>query len=184
MSEKMKPNEGQPLEATMKVLKGKIKDEEITNFVNTIVSAKAAKPILATASLAMGLVFSIVHCEPKEKRWVFNEEIWGIGVAGITSVGLMYTAYGKWETFFKETTAFHVQGVSDGAGLLQITWFNSKGIPIGQFNGPAGERLYLKQVEAVTGNRNNDQKCSETVASNKSLFFRFSPRDRFLKSPD
>ena len=83
MSEKMKPNEGQPLEATMKVLKGKIKDEEITNFVNTIVSAKAAKPILATASLAMGLVFRIVHCEPKEKRWVFNEEIWGIGVAGI-----------------------------------------------------------------------------------------------------
>ena len=48
---------------------------------------------------------------------------------------MMYTAYDNWDAFFKNVTSYHVQGYSEGGGILQVNWFISNGTPVGQFNG-------------------------------------------------
>lgn len=138
MSEIIEPNIKHVRKATMKAFKGKLKDEDINHFLETLSSEKAPGPLQASASLAMALIFGVVHCEPKGQPWEFTENVWGVGAAGITSIGLMYTTLPSWDAFFRETTAFHVQGYSEGGGLFQINWFRSDGLPTGQFNGLAG----------------------------------------------
>lgn len=122
-------------ERMMSGLEGRVEKEEVDNFVKKATSADAPAPISATASVIFAAIYGNVKCEPKDMPWKGNESIWGIGGAGGTSIGLMYTAYDSWEAFFSNTTGFHVQGIADGGGVLQINWFNKSGVPVGQFNG-------------------------------------------------
>jgi hypothetical protein len=121
----------------LRAFKGKVKDEEVNRFLNAIASNAVPAPIGATASLIFAAIYGVVKCEPRDQHWKFDADVWGVGAAGIESVGFMYTAYENWDAFFSQTTAFHVQGVADAGGIFQISWFNHSGVPIGQFNGPA-----------------------------------------------
>ncbi|HQT26826.1 MAG TPA: hypothetical protein PLK99_09575 [Burkholderiales bacterium] len=121
-----------------KVLQGKIKEDEMKHFLDAIGKEGVPAPIGATASLVFALFYGVVKCEPREQPWIYDEDVWGIGGAAISSVGFMYTAYDNWNAFFTNTTAFHVQGIAEAGGIYQINWFNSSGTPIGQFNGAAG----------------------------------------------
>ncbi len=120
------------------VLQGKIAKNEMTSFMDSIGKAGAPAPIGATASLTFALFYGVTKCEPRDQPWIFDVDTWGIGGAAISSVGFMYTAYENWDAFFRNTTAYHVQGIAEGGGIFQINWFNSSGTPIGQFNGAAG----------------------------------------------
>jgi hypothetical protein len=119
---------------TLSALKGRVSEEDVNSFVETATSV-GASPISAKASVIHALIYGNVTCEPKGMPWKFDESIWGIGAAGGSSIGFMYTAYKSWDQFFTDTKAFHVQGISEGGGFLQINWFNKNGTPIGQFNG-------------------------------------------------
>ncbi|NIM05331.1 MAG: hypothetical protein GTO55_04415 [Armatimonadetes bacterium] len=115
-------------------LEGRVSEEDVNSFVKKVTSV-GAPAISAKASVIQALIYGNVTCDPKDKPWKFDESIWGIGAAGGSSIGVMYTAYESWDPFFTNTRAFHVQGIASGGGILQITWFDGKGIPIGQFNG-------------------------------------------------
>jgi len=111
---------------------------EVQSFLKKIESTSVPAPISATASLTFALFYGVVKCEPRGKPYVYDEDVWGVGAAAISSIGLMYTAYDSWDAFFANTTAFHVQGIAEAGGIYQINWFNKSGTPIGQFNGAAG----------------------------------------------
>ncbi len=123
---------------TLRAFKGRVKEDEVNRFLETMASSTVPAPIGATASLTFALVYGVVKCEPRDKPWKFDSDVWGAGAAAISSVGFMYTAYENWDAFFTLTTAFHVQGVAEAGGIFQINWFNKGGVPIGQFNGAAG----------------------------------------------
>ena len=123
--------------ATLKALKGKVKEDKVKGFLDSIGKAEVPAPIGATASLTFVLFYGVVKCEPNEKPYIFEHDVWGVGGAAVSSDGFMYTAYQNWDAFFRQTTAFHVQGIAEGGGILQITWFNKDGLPIGQYNGIA-----------------------------------------------
>ncbi len=124
--------------AVKRALKGRVKDEEVDRFLAATASSSVPAPISATASLTFAAIYGVVKCEPRDKPWKFEADVWGIGGAAIQSVGLIYTAYESWDAFFTRTTAFHVQGIAEAGGIFQINWFNKDGTPIGQFNGAAG----------------------------------------------
>ncbi len=138
MSEITEPNFETVKAATLRAFKGKVKDHEVNRFLDTIASSAVPAPIGATASLTFAAIYGVVKCEPRGQPWKFDADVWGVGAAAISSVGLMYTAYENWDAFFSLTTAFHVQGIADAGGIFQINWFNKSGVPIGQFNGAAG----------------------------------------------
>ena len=119
-------------------LRGVADDDEIKEFQKKLASDNVPAPISASASLTFALFYGVIKCEPKAQPWRFDEDVWGVGAAAIASVGFMYTAYDNWDAFFRNTTAFHVQGITDGGGIYQINWFNRSGTPIGQYNGAAG----------------------------------------------
>jgi hypothetical protein len=122
-----------------KVLQGKVKEDEMKRFMDSMMSRKRGIDIVAigaTASLTFALFYGVVKCEPRDKPWIFDEDVWGIGGAAIAAVGFMYTD--NWDALFSTTAAFHVQGIAKAGGIYQINWFNASGVPIGQFNGPAG----------------------------------------------
>ena len=116
-------------------LKGRVKEGDVNDFVKKAMSASVPAPISAKASIIFAAIYGNVTCEPKDKPWKGDESIWGIGATGGSSIGFMYTAYESWDAFFEFTTAFHVQGIASGGGMLQINWFNKDGVPVGQFNG-------------------------------------------------
>jgi hypothetical protein len=93
--------------------------------------------LTTTASLACGVIYGRIELQPTStyNNWAFNHNFWGVGVVGATSGGLMYTAYSDWLSFFQNVAGFHVQGISEGGGVLQVNFFLSNGTPIGQFNG-------------------------------------------------
>ena len=124
--------------ATLRALKEITNEKEVKRFLEKTASSEVPAPISATASLTFALFYGVVKCEPRGQQWLFDEDVWGVGAAAISSVGLMYTAYNTWDAFFRNTTAFHVQGITEGGGIYQINWFNSSGTPIGQYNGAAG----------------------------------------------
>lgn len=137
MTEILAPNSDVVKPATMRALKGRVKEGEVERFLDTAASSTVPGPISATASLIFAVIYGVVKCEPRNEPWLYHADVWGLGGAGISTVGLMYTAYDTWDGFFSLTTAFHVQGIADGGGIFQINWFNKDGVPIGQFNGAA-----------------------------------------------
>jgi len=124
--------------ATRRAFTGKVSDDEVERFLEMSTSSSVPAPIGATGSLIFAAIYGVAKCEPRNLPWLFDADVWGVGGAAIASVGFMYTAYESWESFFSETTAFHVQGIADSGGIFQINWFNNSGVPIGQFNGAAG----------------------------------------------
>ena len=68
-------------------------------------------------------------------KYYYDVDSWGLGAQGGTSLGVMYTAYDNWEAFFQNVTSYHVQGIADAGGILQVNWFISNGTPVGQYNG-------------------------------------------------
>lgn len=137
MSEVSIPNIEAVQAATLGALKGRVKDDELKRFLDARVSSAVPAPIGATGSLIFVAIYGVVKCEPRDQPWIFDEDVWGLGGAGINSVGFMYTAYENWDAFFSLTTAFHVQGIAEAGGIFQINWFNNSGVPIGQYNGAA-----------------------------------------------
>lgn len=75
-----------------------------------------------------------INTDPYKKK-NGDVDVWGIGAAGGTAIGMMYTAYDNWDAFFNNVTSYHAQGLAEGGGVLQINWFISNGTPVGQFNG-------------------------------------------------
>ena len=101
-------------------------------------AASVPAPIAAKADIIFVAFYGRLTVQPtvKEyKKWEFTVDSWGLGASGGTSIGIMYTAYDSWDAFFKNVTSYHVQGLADAGGILQVNWFNSSGIPVGQFNG-------------------------------------------------
>lgn len=137
MSDILTPDNEIVKAATLKAFKGKIDDAEVNKFLTAASGTQVPAPIAATASLTFFAFYGVLKCEPRDKPWIYDVDVWGAGLAGIGSVGFMYTAYESWDAFFSETTAFHVQGITDAGGILQINWFNSSGVPVGQYNGGA-----------------------------------------------
>jgi hypothetical protein len=119
--------------------RGKLNDEEIDRFIDaTTGSTGIPSPITATGSAYFGLTFGVVKCTPASQPYPFEEKAWGIGATAGSGAGLVYTAYGSWDALFSEHRGYHAQGIADGGGILQINFFNSSAIPIGQYNGVTG----------------------------------------------
>ncbi len=121
--------------ATQEAFKGRLEEKEVNDFLESIRGANAPAPIAATGSITFVGVFGQVTCEPMDKPYIFKQKSWGAGVAAISSVGMIYTAYSSWDGLWKNTTGYHAQGISKGGGIFQITFLKGK-TPIGQYNGP------------------------------------------------
>ena len=111
-------------------------DSYAEKLATTTASVLAAKADIIFALFYGNLTVKITTDSYKNKNG--DVDIWGIGAAGGTSIGMMYTAYDNWDAFFMNVTAYHVQGVAEGGGFLQVNWFISNGTPVGQFNGAMG----------------------------------------------
>jgi len=101
-------------------------------------AASVPAPLSAKASLIFAVIYGKLTVDglpDPYAKWHFNADIWGIGATGGTAIGIMYTAYDSWAAFFASVTAYHVQGIASGGGILQVNWFNKSGVPVGQFNG-------------------------------------------------
>ena len=121
-------------QATIRALKGRVEADEVRKFLR---EASRSEPgaLGATASVNI-FIWGKVKCYP-EAPWHYDTTIWGGPAASIESVGFIYTAYRTWDDFFRNVTGVWAQGISEGAGILQINWF-ADGTPVGQFNGLAG----------------------------------------------
>lgn len=126
--------------ATRKAFKGKLSDEEVQRFIDATTGGDSGipSPITATGSAYFGLIFGVVKCEPGSEPYTFEEKAWGIGASAGSGAGLIYTAYESWDAFWQNTAGYHAQGIAEGGGILQINFFNSSAVPIGQYNGVAG----------------------------------------------
>jgi hypothetical protein len=135
--------------ATIKALAGKVKDEDVQNFLSHMpgkTSVSAGLKSIADQAEAKGETYTVaiygyVKCIPTHLDHEFEANHWGIGLSAMASYGSMYTAYegtDTWKWLFSETRGYHAQGIADGGGILQITWYNGKNVPIGQFNSAAG----------------------------------------------
>ena len=141
MSDDLTPTNKVVQASTLYALKEIAKVDEVNQFLDKMASSSVPAPIAATASLTFALFYGVVKCEPRPDPynvWIYDEDVWGVGAAAISTIGLMYTAYESWDAFFSLTTAFHVQGIAEGGGIFQINWFNKSGTPVGQYNGAAG----------------------------------------------
>ena len=133
----LQPTREELQEATLKVLKGRVSEDEARRFLTEAAGDGVPDPIGATADLKIA-VWGKLKCDPDGQPWKYDITVWG-GPAYIGgAVGFMYTAYTSWDAFFTYVTSAHVQGVDVGGGILQINWFNKDGTPVGQFNGAAG----------------------------------------------
>ena len=123
--------------ATREAFKGKVSDQEIENFLESIRGDKVPEPITASGSLYFIGIYGVITCTPQNKPYYFEKSAWGIGAAATKAEGLLFTAYNTWDGLWHNTTGYHAQGIAEGGGILQITFFNKKSIPIGQFNSVA-----------------------------------------------
>lgn len=130
-------------DATIKALAGKVKDEDVKQFLNRI-PAETAVPAVGVPAPAEAkgetytiLFYGYVKCTPTHLDYEFEANHWGLGLAGVSGYGFMYTAYDTWDGLFNETRGYHAQGIAASGGILQINWFNGSGVPVGQFNGAA-----------------------------------------------
>ena len=130
--------------ATMKAFSGKIDNSEVEKFLSKMpnealaTTAGVPDPAEAKGETYTVAIYGYVKCTPTHLDHYFEANHWGLGLAGVSAYGFMYTAYDSYEALFSETRGYHAQGVAEGGGFLQITWFNGSGVPIGQFNGAAG----------------------------------------------
>lgn len=133
-------------EATIKALKGKVDDAELQSFLqkmddsrNLLGTSNDDRCIEATGSIIVAAVYGKVKCEISSLPYVFDASVWGIGAAGFTALGTIFNAYdpSNWDYFFKKVRKFHAQGIAKGGGVFQITFFDKKNVPIGQFNSVA-----------------------------------------------
>jgi len=132
-------------DATKKALAGKVKDEDVKEFLNHMPSEteKALRAVgLPAPAEAIGetytvLIYGYVKCTPTHLDHYFEANHWGLGLAGVKGYGFLYTAYDSWDSLFRETTGYHAQGIAEAGGILQINWFNGSGVPVGQFNAAA-----------------------------------------------
>lgn len=110
------------------------------DFLNKAGGGTVPPPISAEATIVMGIIYGNLNIKPlsEHTNCKFNHDFWGIGAVGCESIGMMYTAYTSWDTFFKDVTSFHVQGIAEEVGFLQVNFFRHDALPIGQFNGIAG----------------------------------------------
>lgn len=134
-------------DATTKALAGKVKDEDVKKLLNFMPEEKEGllttesgvpSPAEATSQLYTVAIYGYVKCTPTKLDHEFEANHWGLGLSAMSSYGFMYTAYKSWDALFNETTGYHAQGIAEAGGILQITWFNKSGVPVGQFNGAAG----------------------------------------------
>jgi len=138
-------------ELTMSSYKEHIAKSELENLLSrmptgaSLPSAPSLKtsavgvpdPISADLNVAAVFLYGYIYCYPS-LPWEYDASFWGPGLAGFGSTGFMYTAYNSWDAFFNETKGHHVQSAGVAGGIVQATWFNGDGIPIGQYNGIAG----------------------------------------------
>jgi hypothetical protein len=82
--------------------------------------------------------YIICETQSPDLHYKGQEVAWGLGGAVSASGGVLYTTYDRWEGLWDNTVAYHAQGIAEGGGFLQITWFNSQALPTGQFNAVAG----------------------------------------------
>jgi hypothetical protein len=122
-------------QATIKALKGRVEADEVRKFLREA-SRSVAPALGATVSVNIA-IWGKVKCCPTDTPWHYDATIWGGPAFFGESVGVMFTAYDTWDRFFANVTGVWVQGVADGAGLLQVTWF-ADAVLVGQFDGLAG----------------------------------------------
>lgn len=126
--------------ATLESLQGKISEDSLERLLSYMPSdaLNDSRSVQADASLVSAVIWSTISCKPKNLPWVFDESAWGPGIGGGSCTGFLYHAYsdpGDWDSFFRDAAAYHAQGIAATGGIFQINWFNSNGVPIGQFNG-------------------------------------------------
>ena len=102
--------------------------------VNDLGAPNASAKVTVTAAF----IYGTVQCEIESQRKVFDGTHWGIGLGGFGATGVIYTAYNNWQGFFDNAKAYHVQSAGVAGGIVQVNWFNSDGVPVGQFDGIAG----------------------------------------------
>ncbi|HVR98534.1 MAG TPA: hypothetical protein VMW27_18105 [Thermoanaerobaculia bacterium] len=142
----LRPDNDTLLEATLMVLKGRVDEDEVRRFVEKA-SNNVTAPVLGAEVTLKLAVYGNLKCNPTTvpyKSYLYDNTVWGGPAYFGTSVGFLYTAYESWETFFRNVTGVHVQGVAAPVGALQVN-FLENGLLIGQFNGPAG-RVGLVQA--------------------------------------
>ena len=138
MSDLLAPHNDIIRAATLKALKGKVKDDELHKLIGLGTAAGVPAPIRATGSLWATVIYSGMKCEPNDFPYFFDEGAWGLGLGIVSTGGILYTAYESWDAFWRETAGYHAQGIAEGGGILQFNFFNSSAVPVGQFNGVAG----------------------------------------------
>ena len=139
MNEFLKPDStviDQITQDSLKSLRG-IDAAEAENFSKKLQASGA--PVLSAKASIIFVAFygklTVDSLPSPYDKWKFEVDTWGLGATGGTAIGMMYTAYDNWDAFFKNVTSYHVQGYSEGGGILQVNWFISNGTPVGQFNG-------------------------------------------------
>jgi hypothetical protein len=135
----LQPDNDTLLDATIKVLKGRIDEDEVRRFAKQASNNVTAPVLGAEASLKLA-VYGVLKCDPTTqpyKSYKYDITVWGGPLYFGMSVGFMYTAFETWEAFFNRVTGAHVQGIVFPAGALQIN-FLENGLIVGQFNGAAG----------------------------------------------
>lgn len=138
MSDLLKPSNSIIQEATgnLKNLNG-IDAGAVDTYIGKL-AQDGASVLSAQASIIFVAIYGKLEVSklpaPYAKK-TFSVDSWGLGASGGTSIGVMYTAYDDWSAFFSNVTSYHVQGIADGGGILQVNWFISNGTPVGQFNG-------------------------------------------------
>jgi hypothetical protein len=133
----LRPDQEAIADATVRAFKGRVDEDEVRRFLKA--AAETPAPIGATASLKLAVWGKLyVSCEADGRKCVYDQTAWGGPAYFGDSVGFMYTAYDSWAAFFANVTGFHVQGIAEGGGILQVNWFIANGTPVGQFNGVAG----------------------------------------------
>ncbi len=134
-------------EATQRALGNVVDPKELAAFLDGMESGKGLMQAPSAAKApapaeAMGETFTVgiygyVKCTPSSLDHTFQGNHWGVGLAALTAYGTMYTAYDSWSALFRETKGYHAQGVAEAGGIFQITWFNKKSLPVGQFSAVA-----------------------------------------------
>lgn len=133
----LRPTSSEVREATFKALQGRVSEDEVRKYLETMSNDGSPAPIGAEGSVNL-LVWGKCKCYPDGLPWQYDNTIWGGPAYSGSGVGFMYTAYTTWDAFFNNVTSCHAQGIASGGGILQINWFNASGTPVGQFNGAVG----------------------------------------------
>ncbi len=136
-SEQLNPANPEILNATKAALGTQLPESEVQEYLDKLTSVTVPSPIGGTVTLKLA-VWGNILVVPDGQPWKYDHTTWGGPAYFGTSAGFMYTAYNSWDAFFQNASKFHVQGIAEGAGILQVNWFLDNGTPVGQFNGAAG----------------------------------------------